>query len=150
MPCRTAVPRNDPPRPRKLPGPTHARQFEKDRGQANAINIGFTHTPRGEIMAYLNSDDLLLPGTLNYVAAFFAADPGVDVVYGHRVVVNRRGGSAVGCYRITPTRCSFGPITCRRKRCSGGEASGRRRVAGIDESFQHRLALVASLPRRRS
>lgn len=66
-------------------------ESRKDNGQANAINLGFAHTTRGEIMAYLNSDDLLLPGSLNYVAAYFAANPDVDVVYGHRVIINPEG-----------------------------------------------------------
>lgn len=69
---------------------THV-ESRKDRGQANAINLGFARTPHGEIMAYLNSDDMLMPGTLNYVAAYFAAHPEVDVVYGHRVIIDTRG-----------------------------------------------------------
>jgi carbamoyltransferase len=69
---------------------THA-ESRKDRGQANAINLGFAHATRGEIMAYLNSDDLLLPGTLNYVAAYFARHPEVDVVYGNRVIIDTEG-----------------------------------------------------------
>jgi GT2 family glycosyltransferase len=60
---------------------------EPDDGQADAINRGFAHT-HGEIMAYLNSDDLLLPGALAYVASYFAAHPQVDVVYGHRVLID--------------------------------------------------------------
>ncbi len=62
-------------------------ELAEDKGQANAINIGFKHTT-GEIMAYLNSDDLLLPGTLHYVAGFFETHPDVDVVYGHRVLID--------------------------------------------------------------
>ena len=58
-----------------------------DEGQANAINLGFQHA-RGEIMAWLNSDDLLLPGAISYVVAFFLAHPEVDVVYGHRVIID--------------------------------------------------------------
>jgi glycosyltransferase involved in cell wall biosynthesis len=58
-----------------------------DGGQAHAINRGFART-RGEIMAYLNSDDLLLPGSLDYVARYFAAHRDVDAVYGHRVVID--------------------------------------------------------------
>ncbi len=60
---------------------------EPDGGQADAINRGFARTG-GEIMAYLNSDDLLLPGSLAYVARYFMAHPHVDVVYGHRLVID--------------------------------------------------------------
>jgi glycosyltransferase involved in cell wall biosynthesis len=60
---------------------------EPDHGQGDAINRGFAHTS-GEIMAYLNSDDLLLPGALAYVAGYFAAHPEVDVVYGNRVMID--------------------------------------------------------------
>jgi glycosyltransferase involved in cell wall biosynthesis len=59
----------------------------KDTGQAHAINLGFTNAT-GEIMAYLNSDDLLLPGTLHYVAHYFSKHADVDVVYGHRVLID--------------------------------------------------------------
>ena len=58
-----------------------------DAGQADALNQGFRQTS-GELMAYLNSDDLLLPGTLRYVARYFLTHPGVDVVYGHRVLLD--------------------------------------------------------------
>jgi glycosyltransferase involved in cell wall biosynthesis len=58
-----------------------------DRGQAHALNLGFRHAT-GDILAYLNSDDLLLPGALAKVARFFAAHPGVDVVYSHRLVID--------------------------------------------------------------
>jgi glycosyltransferase involved in cell wall biosynthesis len=58
-----------------------------DGGQAHALNLGFQNT-RGEIMSYLNSDDLLMPGTLQYVAAYFAGHPKVDVVYSHRVIID--------------------------------------------------------------
>lgn len=61
-----------------------------DGGQAAAINRGFSRTS-GEIMAYLNSDDLLLPGSLAYVATFFSRHPEVDVVYGHRVMIDGAG-----------------------------------------------------------
>jgi glycosyltransferase involved in cell wall biosynthesis len=60
---------------------------EADAGQADAINRAFTRAS-GDIMAYLNSDDVLLPGALHYVADFFARHPRVDVVYGHRVIID--------------------------------------------------------------
>ena len=60
---------------------------ESDKGQANAINKGFTKTT-GEIMAWLNSDDLFLPGSFAYVAEYFQKHPEVDVIYGHRIIVD--------------------------------------------------------------
>lgn len=63
---------------------------EPDSGQSGAINLGFDGV-ESEIMAYLNSDDMLLPGTLAYAANYFMSHPEVDVVYGHRVFVDREG-----------------------------------------------------------
>ena len=63
---------------------------EPDKGQSSAINLGFAGI-ESEIMAYLNSDDMLLPGTLAYVANYFMRIRDVDVVYGHRVFVDREG-----------------------------------------------------------
>jgi FkbM family methyltransferase len=59
----------------------------QDNGQADAINRGFRHAT-GEIMAYLNADDILLPGTLKYLANYFTQHPDVDVIYSHRVIIN--------------------------------------------------------------
>ena len=58
-----------------------------DSGQTEAINRGFARTS-GEIMAWLNSDDILLPGALAYVADHFMRHPEVDVVYGHRILID--------------------------------------------------------------
>jgi glycosyltransferase involved in cell wall biosynthesis len=71
-----------------------------DNGQAHALNRGFARAT-GEIMAWLNSDDLLLPGALNTVATYFAQHPEVDVVYGHRVVVDERGDE-IGRWVLPP------------------------------------------------
>ena len=58
-----------------------------DQGQADAINRGFARTS-GEIMGWLNSDDVLLPGSLAFVAGYFAAHADVDVVYGDRLLID--------------------------------------------------------------
>jgi len=39
-------------------------------------------------MAWLNSDDILFPGALAYVADYFARHPDVDVIYGHRILID--------------------------------------------------------------
>jgi len=46
-------------------------ESKKDNGQASAINRGFS-IASGEIMAWLNSDDMYLPGTLRLVSGIFS------------------------------------------------------------------------------
>src|SRR4051794_34127290 len=59
----------------------HLYHFESqpDKGQSDALNKGFAHAS-GDILGWLNGDDLLLPGALGYVARFFQSNPTVDVV----------------------------------------------------------------------
>lgn len=67
--------------------PNFSFHVEKDSGQADAINRGFSRS-NGEIMAFLNSDDILLPGTLKYVARLFQENPDIDAIYGNRVLID--------------------------------------------------------------
>ena len=61
---------------------------ERDKGQSDAVNRGFARST-GEIMAYLNSDDMLAPGALAYVADYFRRHPDVDAIYSHRCTVDQ-------------------------------------------------------------
>jgi glycosyltransferase involved in cell wall biosynthesis len=63
---------------------------EPDSGQSNAINKGMLRTT-GEIMCWLNSDDLLLPGALHTVVSYFDRHPDVDIVYGNRLMIDENG-----------------------------------------------------------
>src|ERR1039457_1571996 len=47
---------------------------EKDRGQSDAVNKGISLSG-GEIIGWLNSDDLYLPGALQKVSDYFRAHP---------------------------------------------------------------------------
>lgn len=60
---------------------SYAWKSEKDRGQTHAINKGLAIST-GDVLAYLNSDDVYFPGALSYTVSIFAAEPDVEVVYG--------------------------------------------------------------------
>lgn len=62
----------------------HELVVQEDAGQVAAINAGFARTS-GELMAYLNSDDTLLPGAVSEMVAEFEADPDLVMVYGDSV-----------------------------------------------------------------
>lgn len=64
---------------------------EKDRGQAHAINKGFCRA-KGETVAWLNSDDVLLPGAVTRaVEAFENAPPDIGAIYGEGYLMDREG-----------------------------------------------------------
>jgi glycosyltransferase involved in cell wall biosynthesis len=63
---------------------------EKDAGQADAINRGLAGAT-GEVLGYLNSDDVLRPGALAAVGEAFASDPELVFVWGRAAYVDEDG-----------------------------------------------------------
>jgi len=57
-------------------------ESKKDKGQSDAINKGLKMAT-GDIVAWLNSDDMYTENAIRRVAAIFAKHPDVDVVYGN-------------------------------------------------------------------
>jgi glycosyltransferase involved in cell wall biosynthesis len=53
---------------------------EADQGQLDALQKGLK-AAGGDILYWLNADDVLMPGTLEFVSRVFAADPGLDLVF---------------------------------------------------------------------
>ena len=109
-----------------------------DRGQADAVARGFAHTS-GEIMAYLNSDDLLAPGTLEFVGRFFVEHPRADAIYSHRVFINEQ--NVVDSYWILPRHRNW--MMKRWDYIPQETCFWRRRMyqqaGGIDPTFQFAL-----------
>jgi glycosyltransferase involved in cell wall biosynthesis len=58
---------------------------ERDRGQSHALNKALKKAT-GDILIWINSDDILEPGALEKVSRYFAANPLVDVVHGRSVL----------------------------------------------------------------
>jgi glycosyltransferase involved in cell wall biosynthesis len=63
---------------------------ERDRGQSDAINKGF-RMAKGSILAWLNSDDLYLPGAIRNGVAGFSQNPRPGAVYGEGYLIDRAG-----------------------------------------------------------
>ncbi len=63
---------------------------EPDEGQVDALNRGLDET-RGEILAWLNSDDVLLPEALLNVSQVFLKNPDIDFVYGDALEIGYNG-----------------------------------------------------------
>jgi len=60
---------------------------EPDQGQSDALNKGFK-LASGDIVGWLNADDLYLPGCFKAVADFFLGHPSCDIVYGNYRLIN--------------------------------------------------------------
>ncbi|MDP3051693.1 MAG: glycosyltransferase family 2 protein [Eubacteriales bacterium] len=61
---------------------------ETDQGQAHAICKGFGQS-NGEILAWLNSDDLYLPNSLNRIAQAYNRYPQCSFYYGHCLLIDK-------------------------------------------------------------
>lgn len=74
---------------------------EKDKGQTDAINKGFSMAS-GEIFAWLNSDDTLEPDAVARIVDFFQTNPDVGLVYGDANFTDENG-SVIGKFNATQT-----------------------------------------------
>ena len=78
---------------------------EKDKGQTDAINKGFAHAS-GDILAWINSDDIYEPGAISAAVRYLQEHPKVGMVYGDCNFINVAGyvigrfGSAQTNYRL--------------------------------------------------
>jgi glycosyltransferase involved in cell wall biosynthesis len=107
----------------------------EDSGQADAIGIGFARA-RGELLAWLNSDDLHLPWTIRRWRDAFERDSALGFVHGDRVVVDADG--RVSGRRALPGHSArwlnLFPWTHQETAC--GRRGLYESVGGIDRSLR--------------
>ena len=63
---------------------------EPDQGQTDAINKGFSQA-KGEILAWLNSDDTYLPAAVAEAVGYLQAHPEIGTVYGDANLIDDEG-----------------------------------------------------------
>jgi len=63
---------------------------ELDQGQAEAINKGLRRA-RGEVVAWLNSDDLYLPGAIHQAVTSLESNPALGLVFGEALTIDLQG-----------------------------------------------------------
>ena len=73
---------------------------ERDAGQADALNRGLARAT-GDVLGYLNSDDVLCPGALAAVGEAFASDPDLMFVWGRASYLNE-AGAPISPYLVRP------------------------------------------------
>jgi glycosyltransferase involved in cell wall biosynthesis len=82
-----------------------------DRGAADGLNSGFAEAT-GQILGFLNSDDVLLPGAVAAAVSYLDQHPDVDVVSGHSNLIAPDDRFLRHLYsdRMSLNRCIYGGV----------------------------------------
>jgi len=82
-----------------------------DRGAADGLNGGFSEAT-GEILGFLNSDDLLLQGAVSSAVRFLERHEAIDVVSGHSNLIDPDDRFLRHLYsdRMSINRCIYGGV----------------------------------------
>jgi glycosyltransferase involved in cell wall biosynthesis len=111
---------------------------QKDQGQADAINQGLKQSS-GEILGWINSDDVYVKGTFYKIVKAFNNNPDYIVVHGNRILINELG-NVTGWLRIPP----FDPETLVYNVCSETsfwQRSAMEQAGIIDDRLQFAIDL---------
>jgi glycosyltransferase involved in cell wall biosynthesis len=74
---------------------------EKDTGQTDAINKGFSMA-KGDIFAWINSDDMYLPGAVSGAVQYLEENPHVGMMYGNAYYIDEQS-RPIALYPAAPT-----------------------------------------------
>jgi len=108
---------------------------ERDEGQTDAINKGFA-SARGEILAWLNSDDTYQPHAIAEAVAFLQTHPELGMVYGDANLIDE-AGQVIGKFPARQTdyrRLKRGYVHIPQQ-ASFFRASLWRQVGPLDPTF---------------
>lgn len=73
---------------------------EKDRGQSDGLNKGFSKAT-GDFVSEQDADDIYLPEAFHTINQLFKKNPDKDVIYGNRLDINEKD-EAIGEQRYAP------------------------------------------------
>jgi glycosyltransferase involved in cell wall biosynthesis len=107
-----------------------------DGGQTDALINGFTRAT-GDILGWLNADDVLEPGALERVAQAFAADPGLAMVTAACLLIDSEG-AITGAIAPPPTATLRGLLchpTNPAQPATFFSAEAYRRSGGLDRRY---------------
>lgn len=76
-----------------------------DNGQTYALMDGFK-LARGELMGWINSDDILLPNALEIISSAYQTNPGVELLFGNFFLIDDIG-SITRCQRVPQSRIEW-------------------------------------------
>lgn len=111
---------------------------EADQGQAQAINKGFQRA-KGEILGWLNSDDLYLPGAIQQAVEILQTDPQLGLVFGDALSIDEQGRPI---HRLSFGNWGLAELIRFRVICQPAVFFRRsvwERVGGLDESYHYML-----------
>ncbi len=111
---------------------------ERDNGQADAIAKGF-RMATGDILCWLNSDDIFYPGALQIVAGHFAADEECGCLYG-RTMYTDEDGTFISEYPTQTFDLSILPV--RNFICQPAtffKRSAYEAVGGVDPTLRYSM-----------
>lgn len=77
------------------------RRHGPDKGQSDAILEGWDNLG-GDWLGWLNADDILMPGALAQIRAAHAADPSLEVIYGHSTILDDAGAMTGYHFNVEP------------------------------------------------
>lgn len=122
----------------RFAGFLHYRRHGPDSGQSAAIAEGWAKAP-GEILGWLNADDILMPGALAEARAVFLSEPALDMACGHSVIIDEQQRMTGYQWTVEPP----GPRILEANVISQPSCFFRRaaceKAGGLDESLHYTM-----------